>query len=343
MRKVLLLAACLLTFSLSGCGKEQSELYDKGMEAMEQQDYVTAIGMFQGAVEAGERLAESYRAVGIAYLESSEYDKAAEAFQNSRDAMEHKHEAFQKDVMFYQAQALQLAGNTDDALSVYDQMEEEFPDGDVYFSRGCLYLKRKEYDNARADFEKASEEDRSYRMCLNIYQMYQDSSMKADGDSFLEKAAGISPRDAEYYYELGCVYYYLEDTEKAREALETAREEGSTEALSMLGNIYLSQNDTASAREVFEQALGGDQEAAAQNGLALCDIAEGSYDSALEHIESGLSAAGEQDRENLLYNQIVVYEKKLDFVEAKTLMAAFLEEFPDNEEAIRESQFLQSR
>ena len=53
MRKVLLLAACLLTFSLSGCGKEQSELYDKGMEAMEQQDYVTAIGMFQGAVEAG--------------------------------------------------------------------------------------------------------------------------------------------------------------------------------------------------------------------------------------------------------------------------------------------------
>lgn len=193
MRKVLLLAACLLTFSLSGCGKEQSELYDKGMEAMEQQDYVTAIGMFQGAVEAGERLAESYRAVGIAYLESSEYEKAAEAFQNSRDAMEHKHEAFQKDVMFYQAQALQLAGNTDDALSVYDQMEEEFPDGDVYFSRGCLYLKRKEYDNARADFEKASEEDRSYRMCLNIYQMYQDSSMKADGDSFLEKLPEYLP------------------------------------------------------------------------------------------------------------------------------------------------------
>ena len=83
--------------------------------------------------------------------------------------------------------------------------------------------------------------------------------------------------------------------------------------------------------------------ASRKNWLALCDIAEGSYDSALEHIESGLSAAGEQDRENLLYNQIVVYEKKLDFAQAKTLMAAFLEEFPDNEEAIRESQFLQSR
>lgn len=343
MRKALLLAACLLAVSLAGCGKEQSELYDRGMEAMEEQDYVTAIGMFQGAVDAGERLAESYRAIGIAYLESTEYDKAAEAFQNSRDAMKYKNEDFQKDIMFYQAQALQLAGNTDEALDVYNQMEEVFPDGDVYFSRGCLYLNLKEYDNAREDFKKASDEDKSYEMCLNIYQMYQDSSMKADGDSFLEKAAGISPKDAEDYYELGCVYYYLEDTEKAREALETAREEGSASALSMLGNIYLNQNDTAGAREVFEQALEGDDQAAAQNGLALCDIVEGSYDSALEHIESGLADAQGQDRENLLYNQIVAYERKLDFEQAKTLMASFLEEFPDNEAAIRENRFLQSR
>ena len=47
MKKALLLAACLLAASLAGCGKEQSELYDRGMDAMEQQDYVTAIGMFQ--------------------------------------------------------------------------------------------------------------------------------------------------------------------------------------------------------------------------------------------------------------------------------------------------------
>ncbi len=343
MKKALLLTTCLLAATLAGCGKEQSQLYDRGMEAMEQQDYVTAIGMFQGAIEARERLAESCRAVGIAYLESGEYDKAAQAFQDSLDAMEHKHEAFQKDVMFYQAEALRLSGNTDQALEVYDQMEKTFSDGDVYFSRGCLYLERKEYDQAKADFEKASDKDKSYEMCLNIYQMYQDSSMKADGDGFLEKAAGITPKDAEDYYALGCVYYYLEDTDQARTALEKAREEGSAQALSMLGNIYLKQNDTQSARQVFEQALGGEEQAAARNGLALCDLAEGNYDSALEHINSGLASASGQDRENLLYNQIVAYEKKLDFAQAKTLMAAFLEEFPDNDAALRENLFLQSR
>lgn len=225
MKKALLLAACLLAASLAGCGKEQSELYDRGMDAMEQQDYVTAIGMFQGAIEAEERLAEGYRAIGIAYLESAEYESAAEAFQNSRNAMEHKNEEFQKDVMMYQAQALQLAGNTDQALEIYDQVVEAFPDGDVYLSRGSLHLTRKEYDGAKEDFEKALNENRSYEMCLKIYQLYQDSSMKADGDAFLEQATQISPNDAEDYYELGCVYYYLEDTEKAKEVLEQAMDE----------------------------------------------------------------------------------------------------------------------
>ena len=79
MKKALLLAACLLAASLAGCGKEQSELYDRGMDAMEQQDYVTAIGMFQGAIEAEERLAEGYRAIGIAYLESAEYERVPSA------------------------------------------------------------------------------------------------------------------------------------------------------------------------------------------------------------------------------------------------------------------------
>ncbi len=343
MKKALLLAACLLAASLAGCGKEQSELYDRGMDAMEQQDYVTAIGMFQGAIEAEERLAEGYRAIGIAYLESAEYESAAEAFQNSRNAMEHKNEEFQKDVMMYQAQALQLAGNTDQALEIYDQVVEAFPDGDVYLSRGSLHLTRKEYDGAKEDFEKALNENRSYEMCLKIYQLYQDSSMKADGDAFLEQATQISPNDAEDYYELGCVYYYLEDTEKAKEVLEQAMDEGSTEALSLLGNVYLDQNDTESARKLFEQELEGEEKAAAQNGLALCDIAEENYDAALEHIESGLEEASGQDRENLLFNQIVVYEKKLDFAQAKTLMTSFLEEFPDNEAAVRENQFLQSR
>lgn len=343
MKKTLLLIACLLAVSLAGCGKEQSELYDRGMDALKKQDYVTAIGMLQGAADAKERLAESYRALGIAYLESAEYDKAAEAFLNSENAMEHKHEEFQKDVMFYQAQALRESGDTDKALEVYDRMTQKFKDGEIWLMRGSLYLDRKEYDKAKADFEKAVGKEKTYEAYLAVYQMYQNSSMKADGDMFLEQAVNIRPQDAEDLFQLGCVYYYLENMEQARETLEQAREEGSTEALYLLGNVCLEQGDTEATRKLFENASKEKEAAAAYNGLALCELAEGNYDAALAQISKGLEGAKGKDRENLLFNEIVAYEKKLDFEKAKALMADFLKEFPDNEEAQRENQFLQSR
>ena len=49
---------------------KNSKLYKKGIEALEQKDYVTSIAMLEGAVKAGDRLAESYRSLGIAYLKA---------------------------------------------------------------------------------------------------------------------------------------------------------------------------------------------------------------------------------------------------------------------------------
>ena len=84
----------LLVMIATGCENKNSELYDQGMAALEKQDYVTSIAMFQGAVEAGERLAESYRGEGIAYLNSGEYEKALEAFENSLASMKYQNDEF---------------------------------------------------------------------------------------------------------------------------------------------------------------------------------------------------------------------------------------------------------
>ena len=37
------------------------------------------------------------------------------------------------------------------------------------------------------------------------------------------------------------------------------------------------------------------------------------YDSALENISSGISIASDDEMQSLLFNEIVAYEKKLDF------------------------------
>ena len=83
MKKRLVIFFLAAAMMLGGCENKNSKLYKKGIEALEQKDYVTSIAMLEGAVKAGDRLAESYRSLGIAYLKSQEYDKAKEAFKSS--------------------------------------------------------------------------------------------------------------------------------------------------------------------------------------------------------------------------------------------------------------------
>ena len=54
------------------------------------------------------------------------------------------------------------------------------------------------------------------------------------------------------------------------------------------------------------------------------------------------NAAGE-DKQNLLYNEIAVYEQQLDFATALTKAQAYTEMYPDDEAAAKELIFLQSR
>ena len=49
------------------------------------------------------------------------------------------------------------------------------------------------------------------------------------------------------------------------------------------------------------------------------------------------------ERRSLLYNEIVAYEYKKDFVTAKSKITAYLELYPDDAEALRENEFLSTR
>ena len=79
------------------------------------------------------------------------------------------------------------------------------------------------------------------------------------------------------------------------------------------------------------------------NGLALCDIEDGDYDSALSDIESGIHEAGAEDMQSLLFNEIVVYEKKLDFQTALQKAQEYLELYPEDKTVKKELAFLKTR
>ena len=125
MKKRLVIFFLAAAMVLGGCENKNSKLYKKGIEALEQKDYVTSIAMLEGAVKAGDRLAESYRSLGIAYLKSQEYDKAKEAFKSSLSSMKHKDAEFSRDVMYYEAETCVQAGDLDGAIEICTNIQEE--------------------------------------------------------------------------------------------------------------------------------------------------------------------------------------------------------------------------
>ena len=258
--------------------------------------------------------------------------------------MKHKDAEFSRDVMYYEAETCVQAGDLDGAIEICTNIQEEKADADALFLRGRAYFQQKNYEQAKVDFDAAVEIEKSYPLCLDIYELYQESSMKADGDRYLEAAAKIEPKTTEDYYNAGCVYYYLEEQDKAVKAFSEAMKDGNSDAMEMLGEAYLSDGKNDEAKALFSTYLSEESfSAAANNGLALCALAENDTDGALTYIDEGLKTAEESDRENLLFNQIVVYEKRADFDTAKSLMADFLAAYPENTSAQRENTFLQNR
>ena len=67
MRKEVLAIGCALMM-LCGCGNNSAaQHYESGWTALEKKDYSTAEQEFQQVIDLDSRLAESYRAEGIAY------------------------------------------------------------------------------------------------------------------------------------------------------------------------------------------------------------------------------------------------------------------------------------
>ena len=347
MRKRVLFLLLTLCLVFGGCENKNSELYQKGMEALEKQDYVMAEAMLKGAVKAGERLPESYRALGISYLKSGAYEDAAKAFADSRASMKYKNREFSHDVSCYEAEAWIEAGNLDQAIKVCETVNEEKKDADALFLMGRAYFLQKEYEKAAEAFDSAVQVEHTVQLCLDIYEFYQESSRKADGDVYLEKAEEIKPESAEDYFQLGMVEYYLEKPEKAVKMLQKATDEGNVSAMEMIGQIYLEDGKTKEAEDFYQSYLNQTEfAAAAYNGLATCALARNDTDMALSYLSEGLKVVGEKEKnvkENLLFNEITAYEKRGDFEKAKSLVSSFLETYPENAAAQKEKLFLQSR
>lgn len=340
--------AAAVTLSLGGCVPKPAggSLTMQGMEAIENLDYAGALTAFEQAVNNGEDAVPALRGVGMAYMGMAQYEKAIQAFEEALNYTDDKMEETVQDILLYKASAQYRLNDYEGTVQTCDELlSGEKPVVDAHFFRGASYLSMGYQDRAKEDFDQAAvltPED--YTLYLNIYESYETQNLSAVGDAYLQTALNIPPEDAQDYYCIGQIYYYLEQYEKAQSALISPVEEKYLPALHLMGRIYLAQEDYAHAKAMYEtiQKESGESPET-YNGLALCCMASGEYDQALVYIEQGLALEGEIGKQELLFNEIVVYERKLDFTTAKIKAENYVVLYPTDAAGQKEYAFLKTR
>lgn len=350
MRKkiAILFLAAMTMLNITGCiGKSSGgSLTELGMDSVEALDYSTALTYFQQAVNDGEDPVLALRGAGMAYMGMANYEDAVRVLDQALEYTDEKMPETVQDILLYKASAQFRAKDYDGVIDSCDALLEENQEAaDAYFLRGASCLCMGYQDRAKEDFDRAvalTPDD--YTLYLNIYESYERQKLSALGDEYLQVALNIAPKDEHDNYCIGQIYYYLEQYEQAQSALISSVDEKYLPALQLTGRIYLAQEDYAHAKAMYEMIRqeNGDS-AEVYNGLALCCLAAGEYDTALEYIEQGLALEGETGKQELLFNEIVAYERKLDFVAARVKAEAYVALYPTDEAGQRELKFLSTR
>ena len=240
-------------------------------------------------------------------------------------------------VSFGNKRVLDIYAEMEPYMSVSDRLnKEKWP---------YTYMELDEKDKASVDFTTAVKlSPQDYDLLLNIYECYSDKNLSAEGDTYLQQALAINSDDTEDIYQKARIYYFLGEYDEAKAELNKMSDSQDARSMMLLSRVYMKQDDTAHARQLYQQYMDKYGETPeAYNGIVLCDIADADYDSALSNIEKGLALKEEKGKQDLYYNEIVVYEKKLDFETAKEKAGEYVKNYPSDEAGLRENNFLKTR
>ncbi|MDO5423846.1 MAG: tetratricopeptide repeat protein [Eubacteriales bacterium] len=347
MKKALVLFLALAAALLTGCGvsQEAQEQLENGMTAIENSSYEEALAAFSQVISKGELLVEAWRGTGIAYMGQGELAKAVDAFDQALANTDDKMNNTRKDILYYKATALYKQGDYAETANVCDEILKLANEGDAHYLKGASALAQDQKDLATTEFQAAAKLcSDDYDMLLNIYECYNQKNLSAEGDVYLQQALNIQGSGSDTAYQKARIYYYLEDYDKAKAMLASGVEEGDAKSLLLMGKVYLKLSDTAHSRVMYQRYIEANGETAESlNGIVLCDIEEGNYESALANIEKGLALEGDEGKQELAFNAIVAWEKQGNFDAAKEKAAQYAEQYPADEKGQKEYAFLLSR
>ena len=294
--------------------RKSKNIFEQANADLEEANYDYALNEYQACISAGYKLAQSYRGSGIVKLRTGDYQGAIDDLTNALND-EKTGKSDRKDLLEYRAAAELKAELYDQAMADCQTLAEDYSlNANDYYLTGCVALAMDSYDEASSNFTEAYGEDATYDRAIQIYEAYLDKDMEADGTRYLEAALSSEAKDAQDHCDRGRVYYYMEDYSNAKKSFWKQPRRIIRKHCFFWEWYILPRMMWKMPRQCTSSIFSavGDS-AKGYNGLALCDIRSGDYDSALDNITKGLPTAATDEMQSLLFNEIVAYEKKLEF------------------------------
>lgn len=345
-----LLGIILAMSLLTGCEKndEDKTYTEMGMDSLENLDFASAAAYFDSAMNAREDMQLAYRGKGMAFLGLARYADAIDMFEKALAESDGNVHKIEYDISYYLAVAQVKNKDLDGAYDTYSaiiDMDEK--NQDAYYLRGNVSLSRGDKIAALEDYDQSVIMDpTNYDNYIRICKDLSAAGYEDDGRSYIQRAVNTDYKKSEY--QMGVFDYYLGDYNSARTAFESSRsgntKKDSLDLIMYLGKTYRALGDTNYAAALYEEYLASHPEEAAlylQLGMVKMDLED--YSGALSAFDSGLACNVAAYDQSLRFNKIVAYEYLLDFKKASVLMQEYLNDYPDDEAALREYEFLKTR
>lgn len=288
----------------------------------------------------------AYRQLGINKMAEGDYEEAVKMFQKALDQSMAVIGELELDICYYKAAAQYKAGDTDGAMQTYTALiDYDKENADALYLRGILYLERGDGDSAMTDFENALKADKKNGAMYNkIGEQLKQSGLTEEAEKIWTRGLALKGETAAEYREKGYAYVLLGQYDSAKTYLDKAKELGDTEALFYLGKLYEAQENTEKAGEMYEAYIEThSDDAETLNALGCAKMETGDYEKALVFFQAALKNENPANKRELLRNEIAALEYTLDFAQAREKMESYLADYPDDEEAAREYEFLKSR
>ena len=343
--KLFTISVMMLIFCVACGAKEKTDNISLGMEAVQNLAYEEALQYFNTALEEKEDERLVCRGMGLAYMGLSKYEEAIAYLEKALRLSDGSVQDIDYDINYYLATAYFKNGQTQDALQSYDAILALRPkEIEAYYLRGYVKLCGGSFENAKEDFDKTiSLDPQNYDRLIQIYIALVDNGYREVGKEYLQQVIADNEKSISNY-DLGRIYYYLEDYESAKNYLSQVKISSDYEASLYLGRTYEALGDYNYASSIYNDYTLNDQSRAEiYNQLGLCRMQMGEYELALMAFQSAMNIEGNEMMQTLKFNEIIAYEYMKEYKTAAALMSDYLKSYPDDEAAQRENLFLKTR